>query len=164
MLRNRVSVLALSMLLTLTVRASGQQPPDTLSDLDLVIDSIPLGSDTSAALRHLGRPEKVVVAAEPNEDGILVTHWHYQTLSLDFDEQGHLILASWHSGPTATNRGLRIGATAEQVEATYGSPYNRNSTHIVYARSDDVGENRGILFILKGGRVQEILVGWVIAN
>jgi hypothetical protein len=156
--------MAFSMLLTLTVRASGQQPPNRLSDADLAIDSIPLGSDTSGTLRHLGRPGRIVVAAEPNEDGILVTHWYYPTLLLDFDEPGHLILASWHSGPTATHRGLRIGATAEQVEAAYGSPYHRDSTHILYARSDDVGENRGILFILAGGRVHEILVGWVIAN
>ena len=156
-----LSVVAL-LVLALAPVARAQQP-DTVPITDLSIVGVRFDSDTAAERTRLGAPLQAHVAEQTNDDGVLVTTWSYPDLRIDFDGKGQRYAAMVQGPRYRTTRGVAVGDSVAKVRRLYGRPLHENATAILYAASTKAFETRGISFLLKNGRVSEIIVGNVIS-
>ena len=143
--------------------ALSAQAPDTILLRDLAVAGLTNPSDTAAARRALGRPTSVVQDTQPNDDGVLLTHWQYPDLSVTFDASGALHRVTITSPAVATSRGVRVGETGDSVRRVYGRPTYSDDGHLLYARSTSEFETLGITFFLTDGVITMIIIGTVIS-
>jgi len=141
----------------------GQGLPDTVSDRDLFVATLPHASDTAMTRRVLGAPRRTEPARQPNDDGVLLTRWYYHGLSLSFDPAGRRYTAEISTSAHPTARGVRIGDPFAKVRRAYGEPAVSDASHLLYARSQEDFETLGISFFFSHGKLTRIIVGEVIS-
>jgi hypothetical protein len=139
------------------------QAPDTLSARDLKVGGIAEAADSVAVRRALGAPLRVQRDTQPNDDGVLLTVWHYRGLNVSFDPDGRRYTVALTRRGYATARGVRVGDSAEKVRRLYGRPHFSDDEHLLYARSGEDFETLGITFFLENGKVKMIILGEVIS-
>ncbi len=139
------------------------QRPDTVSDRDLFVAALPHASDTAMTRRVLGAPSHKETAKQPNDDGVLLTRWYYQGLSLSFDPAGRRYTAEITTSAHPTVRGVRVGDPFTKVRQAYGEPAFSDASHLLYARSTEDSETLGISFFFSHAKLTRIIVGEVIS-
>jgi hypothetical protein len=158
----RVIICLVAGLLALPILGAAQAP-DTLSSGDLKVGGIAETADSGVVRRALGAPLRIQRDTQPNDDGVLLTVWHYRGLKVSFDPDGRRYTVTLTRPGYATARGVRVGDSAEKVRRLYGSPHFSDDEHLLYARSREDFETLGITFFLKNGKVTMIILGEVIS-
>ena len=156
----RISTAYVCLLLVASV--GNAQQPDSLRDSDLVVASLPHASDTATTRRMLGAPRQIQ-ASKRNDDGVQLITWDYAGLAISFDSTGRRYRADITSSAHRMRRGVRIGDPISKVRQAYGVPNYADSSHLLYVRSNDESETRGITFLFSAGKLTRIIVGEVIS-
>ena len=126
----------------------------TLSFKDASIDVTP-DQNMAEVIAALGDPDSYFEAASCAFEGLDKTYM-YGHVEVDTYPQGDEDFISsiyFLDDIPATNEGIRVGSSQEEMEAAYGTDYTAVGTECVYAKG-----NSELRIIVEGGRVSSIQI------
>ena len=112
------------------------------------------GELTAAMLEALGEPNEKTESPNCVYDGA-VYDYYYDNFSLQVNQQENkntLLMVTITDTAYKTDKGVKIGDTADQVKEAYGAATEENKYYLVYAK-----EGIEITFNLNDGTVEEIV-------
>ena len=130
----------------------GAQQLDTLTDADLTVSMVQIGSVRATILKLLGPP--TTSSSHRLE---------YPGLAIMLDDHGKCDEMAVTGPHWATARGLRVGDSMPRIFSLYGEwAAARDSSLVLYQRSAAFESELGMQILVRSGKVIEIDVGGVI--
>ncbi len=157
----RFTLLAVLGTAVLAPAALAAQDPQLLTAADLTIARIPLKADSGMIRQMLGAPDSVARGEDPSESGQF-SAWWYRDLEVLIGRNG-AVIGKWIRGASrSTARGLRIGATQDDVLRIYGPPRTSigPSMPLIVYRIGRRDGSPGLFIYLSGGHVSAIYAGY----
>lgn len=116
--------------------------------------NVELNSDADAAVEALGEYNEVSSQMSCHGEGEDKTYTYndfvLNTYPLDGKDMVLEIVVKSDAVPT--NKGIKIGDTADAVKAAYGNGYREIGTYLAY----DAGDKKSVQFLMENGTVKEI--------